>query len=192
MSFSATPNLWTMRFTSHLPVPPKGHKNVHHKFKSLNSVMYSRMFWKRVSAVNDFTHNPFWVSDFKHRYLIATGRDYLGAVPVMPAPGMYPLLRHNKNIRRTMGGHHTAMQETRHLPIMPLTPRVVYEHRYEKINEFKKKVKEDRRIIFGMREHEFHDWYMKLQRVRGKWCRQNEVSSRGIYGPAVDAAEMWG
>lgn len=192
MSFRSTAPLHVERFKTHYPVPPKGHTNVHHKFKARSSIMYSRMFWKRVSGVDSYTHNPYWVSDFKHRYLVATGRDYLGAVPVMPAPGMYPLLRNNKNIRRTMGGHHTAEQETRHLPVMPLTPRVVFEHRYEKFSEFQKTIKQDRRVIFGMREHEFHDWYMKLQRVRGKWCRQNDISSRGIYGPAVDAAEIWG
>jgi hypothetical protein len=53
-------------------------------------------------------------------------------------------------------------------------------------------MRSDRRKIEELKSEEFWGWYLKLQRVRSRWCREHDISSRGVYGPAVDAAELWG
>lgn len=75
---------------------------------------------------------------------------------------------------------------------MAVTPRVVAEHRVEKTIEFGKRIRRDRRMLMELRDREFYEWYGKLQRVRGRWCRAQGVTSRGVYTKAVDAAEIWG
>eukprot|EP00744_Colponema_vietnamica_P025578 GILI01037643.1.p2 GENE.GILI01037643.1~~GILI01037643.1.p2 ORF type:complete len:119 (+),score=19.54 GILI01037643.1:40-357(+) len=91
-----------------------------------------------------------------------------------------------------LSGAYKPSRESRMLPIMPVTPRTAYEYRREVRQDFFRQQATDRRQIQEMKETEFHEWYMKLQRVRGKWCRENSIRSRGVYGPAVDAAEIWG
>jgi hypothetical protein len=149
---------------------------------------YGRQFWRVV--MNEQHKRPsYWIGDFKHKHLVKTGGDFYGRVPASPQAGMYQGFT---DTRKILDGHPKPSRETRHLPIMPLTPRVVYEHRQEKRIDFMKKFNSDRRKLQTMRHHEFWGWYNKLQRVRGRWCKEQGVSSRGVYGPAVDASELWG
>jgi hypothetical protein len=137
----------------------------------------------------DHARTSFWISDFRHRYLLKTGTDYQGKVPSSPQPGLYQGF---KEVSKILGGHPKPSRESRHLPIMPLTPRVVYEHENEKRILTSRRMRTDRRRIEELKTHEFWGWYMKLQRVRGRWCKEQGVASRGVYGPAVDASELWG
>lgn len=149
---------------------------------------YNRMYWR--SLLDENHKRPsFWVSDFRHKYLVKTGTDYQGRVPASPAPGMYQGFTEVEHI---LSNHPKPQRESRHLPVMPMTPRVVYEHAQEKRIDFSKTMRRDRRRVEELKTLEFWGWYMKLQRVRGRWCREQGVSSRGVYGPAVDAAELWG
>jgi hypothetical protein len=150
---------------------------------------WNREYWRTLQDP-DRQRGSFWVSDFKHKYLMRTGGDYQGAVPISPAPGTYQNLTHEH--AALMLGHPKPQRESRHLPIMPLTARVVWERRTEKWSDFSRKVRRDRRIILEVRDVEFHEWYAKLQRVRGRWCRDQGIASRGVYSAAVDAAEIWG
>lgn len=154
---------------------------------------FGAFFWRRVTDP-EFIKPSFWASDFKHRYLINTGRDYTGPLPASPAPGMYRGFYKHNDIKLTnrLNNHQAPTRESRHLPVMPMTPRVVYEYSREQRQDAVAMQRADKRAISEMKETEFHEWYMKLQRVRGKWCRENSIRSRGVYGPAVDAAELWG
>eukprot|EP00758_Cryptobia_borreli_P012773 Tbor_TRINITY_DN5773_c4_g2::TRINITY_DN5773_c4_g2_i1::g.20533::m.20533 len=171
-------------------VSPKARVHRHNRFSSQFNTPYQNMFWRRLTDP-EFQQGTYWVSDFKHRYLAAMGRDYRGKIPETPPPGTYTGVIHTKR-RAVSGGHPLFDRETRHLPVMPLSARSVYEHRAEKRIDFLAEYSADRRKLVQMREHEFYEWYMKLQRVRGRWCRENGIRSRGVYGPAVDAAEIWG
>jgi hypothetical protein len=155
---------------------------------SMRSNPYNRMFWRTVMDENH-TRASFWSSDFRHRHLAQTGTDFAGKVPSSPAPGTYQGFQ---DVRRILGGHPKPQRESRHLPIMPLTPRVVFEHHNEKKILVSRQMRSDRRKVEVLKHQEFWGWYMKLQRVRGRWCKENGVASRGVYGPAVDAAELWG
>lgn len=138
-----------------------------------------------------YERTSFWTSDFRHKYLVKTGTDYQGVIPASPTAGTYQRFR-GFDTRHVLAGHPLPTRESRQLPVIPLTPRVVYEHRNEQRIDFARQTKRDRAKIIEMRDREFHEWYSKLQRVRGKWCRENEIASRGVYGPAVDSAEIWG
>jgi hypothetical protein len=76
--------------------------------------------------------------------------------------------------------------------MMPLSARVVYERRQEAYRDYLLHQQKYRRMLHEVRETEFFNWYSRAQRVRGRWCREQGIASRGIYGPAVDAAEIWG
>ncbi|EPY29536.1 hypothetical protein STCU_01514 [Strigomonas culicis] len=180
-------DLFFRKSIQHYPVPPKM-RLYGRKWSSSRTNAYNRMFWRTVMDENH-ARPSFWVSDFRHKYLAKTGTDFQGRVPVSPAPGMYQGF---SDVHKILANHPKPQRESRHLPIMPMTPRVVYEHAQEKRIDFGKKIRSDRRRIQEMRVTEFWGWYMKLQRVRGRWCREQGVSSRGVYGPAVDAAELWG
>lgn len=134
-------------------------------------------------------NTSFWASDFRHKYLMKTGTDFHGQVPATPQAGMYQKF---EDTRLMLHGSPKPSRESRHLPIMPLTPRVVYEHDQETKIAARKKMRTDRHRVEELKNQEFWGWFMKLQRVRGRWCKEQGVSSRGIYGPAVDAAELWG
>lgn len=150
---------------------------------------FNKRFWQYAMRT-DRNRSSFWVSDFRHKYLIRTGRYFTGKVPESPPPGYLPNVIDSE---RYMNRHPAPpTRETRHLPIMPLTPRVVYEHRVEAEEAYFGDKLKFRRIMMEQREVEFHNWYSRLQRVRGRWCREQGVASRGVYGPAVDASEIWG
>jgi hypothetical protein len=166
-------------------VSPKGKLNK----GSERSMYFEKAFWERV--MNEDRHRTsFWVSDFKHKYLIRTGKYYSGKVPESPPPGY---LADTHDVRKFLGNHPAPpKRETRHLPVMPLTPRVVFEHSEEAEDAYFVARDKYRRMLQETRELEFHNWYTRLQRVRGRWCREQGVTSRGAYGPAVDASEIWG
>lgn len=149
---------------------------------------YNRQFW-RTTMDDNFARTSFWASDFRHRHLARTGADFTGRVPMSPAPGTFQGFG---DVRKILSGHPKPSRESRHLPIMPLTPRVVFEHENEHKILTARKMRSDRRRIEDLRHQEFWGWYMKLQRVRGRWCKESGIASRGVYGPAVDAAELWG
>ena len=142
-------------------------------------------------TLNDSRRAPFWVSDFKHRYLIRTGKEHAGPMPAHPLPGAYPGVT-GYTLLKQLRDFAPPDRETRRLPIVPLSARVVYEHREQLKAEFSRTYIANKRILAEAREIELFQWYGKLQRVRGKWCRAQGVTSRGVYSPAVDAAEIWG
>lgn len=146
-------------------------------------------YWS--STLNDERRAPFWVSDFKHRYLIRTGKEHTGPMPPGPAPGSYPNL-HPVTLQLYLRDFKPADRETRRLPLMPRTARVVYEHDQELKDEVKRTRRANMMILDEAKELELFQWYQKLQRVRGRWCRDQGVTSRGVYSPAVDASELWG
>lgn len=149
---------------------------------------FSRIFWRNAMDPN-FARASFWASDFRHKYLVKHGTDFNGKVPETPQSGLY---QGYHDVRRILGGQHKPSRESRHLPITPLTARVVYEHDNEQRISVTRKFRTDRRRVEELKSHEFWGWYVKLQRVRGRWCKDQGISSRGVYGPAVDAAELWG
>jgi hypothetical protein len=164
-----------------MPHPEKGSRSHMH---------WTEHFWAHVMLLHR-TRTSFWTADFRHKYLVRTGRYYTGKVPESPPPGYLPDLAdtHNAYLDR----HPIPpKRETRALPVMPLTPRVVYEHRRETEEAFFAKNKRYRGILKETRDVEFYQWYSRLQRVRGRWCREQGIRSRGAYGPEVDAAEIWG
>ena len=138
----------------------------------------------------DAVRQSFWVGDYKHKHLLKTGREHRGQVPASPAPGTFQALgpMHSK---LHLGGHPVPTRESRHLPLMPVTNRSVFEHREEMTHDFNMKMRVDKKALHTAREVEFHQWYNQVQRVRGRWCRENGVTSRGSYTRAVDAAEYW-
>ena len=138
----------------------------------------------------DAIRRSFWVGDFKHRHLVRTGREHVGPVPQSPAPGTFQSLGPMHSVLH-LGGHPVPTRESRHLPLMPVTQRSVFEHREEIRDAFSKKMRNDKRMLATAREVDFHQWYNQVQRVRGRWCRDNGVTSRGSYTRAVDAAEYW-
>jgi len=153
---------------------------------------FAKFFWRRITDP-EYVQPSVWTGDFKHRYLANTGRDYVGPLPASPAAGMYRGFSTNKLLQMRLGKNApVAERESRHLPVMPITPRAVFEYKREVSQDYFAMVRSDKRVISQLKENEFHEWYMKLQRVRGKWCRENSIRSRGVYGPAVDAAEIWG
>ena len=174
------------------PVRPVG-KTFINKWQRQMYPKYGSFFWRRITDPA-FMQTSFWASDFKHRYLINTGRDYTGPLPASPAPGMYTGFHKHGDpvLSDRLNNHHAAKRESRALPVMPMTPRVVYEYEREQRQDAFAMQRSDKAAISELKETEFYEWYMKLQRVRGKWCRENEIRSRGVYGPAVDAAELWG
>lgn len=169
------------------PVPPV--KRLYsRKYSSSRTNPYGRMYWRNIMN-EDHARPSFWVSDFRHEYLKKHGVDYHGKIPSSPAPGLYQGF---SDVHKILTNHPKPSRESRHLPVMPMTPRVVYEHAQEKRIDFGKKMRLDRRRIENLKQEEFWGWYNKLQRVRGRWCREHGIASRGVYGPAVDAAELWG
>ncbi|EAN79766.1 uncharacterized protein TEOVI_000273100 [Trypanosoma equiperdum] len=169
------------------PVPPKI-RHYDRRWSGSRTNPYNRQYW-RVIMNENYSRPSFWVSDFRHRYLMRTGTDYQGQVPSSPQPGLYQGF---SDVHKLLANHPKPQRESRHLPVLPMTPRVVFEHANEKRIDTAKKMRRDRRRIEELKTLEFWGWYMKLQRVRGRWCREQGVSSRGVYGPAVDAAELWG
>lgn len=184
MAFVSSPYLLRKALTSY-PIAPvlKGYKNGGSRTNKFN-----RAFWRRIMDENH-ARTSFWVSDFRHKYLAKTGSDFNGKIPSTPQPGLYQGF---DDVRKILGGHPKPPRESRHLPIMPLTARVVYEHDSEQRILTSRKMRVDRHRVEELKTHEFWGWYVKLQRVRGRWCKEQGVSSRGVYGPAVDAAELWG
>lgn len=138
----------------------------------------------------DHVRTSFWASDYKHKYLVKHGKDHQGPVPPSPAPGTFQELS-PEHSRLHLGGHPVPSRETRRLPLMPVTSRSFFEHKQEATLDFQEKTRKDRLLLKEARELEFHNWYKKVQQVRGRWCRDNNVTSRGNYGRAVDAAEYW-
>ena len=129
---------------------------------------YGRAFWR--SALDPtYLRTSFWTSDFKHQHLVRTGGDYTGKVPQSPYPGTY---RNQPDVSKLLGGHPRPQRESRHLPVMPTTPRFIYEKMCEHRIDWMKKMRLDRRRMEHVRNTEFHEWYGKLQRVRGRWCRE--------------------
>eukprot|EP00796_Vickermania_ingenoplastis_P008349 gene8349-5848_t len=171
----------------HYPVPPQ--KRLYsRRWSGSRTNAYGRMYWRTVMN-EDFGRPSFWTSDFRHEYLKKHGADYHGRVPASPAPGRYQGFG---DVHKLLANHPKPQRESRHLPVMPMTPRVVHEHAQEKRIDLSKRMRLDRRRIEALKQEEFWGWYNKLQRVRGRWCREHGVTSRGAYGPAVDAAELWG
>ena len=132
----------------------------------------------------------FWASDFKHRYLIQTGGDYKGQIPQVPAPGSYPGL--SEHDLHSLGGGEIPGRESRHLPQRSITAKLVWEDFQEQKFMWNYHRASARVKLSDLRDVEMFEWYTKLQRVRGRWCREQGIASRGVYGPAIDAAEMWG
>ncbi len=159
------------------------------KIGARTTMNWEKQFWQKIFNT-ERNRTSFWVSDFKHKYLIRTGKYYTGKVPESPPPGYLP---NTWSSERFLNRHpEPPKRETRHLPIMPLTPRVVYEHNVESEDAYFVARDKYKIILKETRELEFHNWYNRLQRVRGRWCREQGVASRGAYGPAVDASEIWG
>lgn len=180
---------WVLRRKSiqQYPVPPV--KRLYkRKWSSSRTNPYGRQYWRNIMN-EDHARPSFWVSDFRHEYLKKHGLDYQGSVPASPAPGRY---QNFTDVHKLLNNHPKPHRESRHLPVIPMTPRVVYEHAQEKRIDFGKQMRLDRRRIEILKQEEFWGWYNKVQRVRGRWCRENGIASRGAYGPAVDAAELWG
>ena len=132
----------------------------------------------------------FWASDFQHRYRVKSGNDYAGPLPQSPAPGTYQEFT-DKQVDRWLGARYRPPRDSRALPVAALTARAVGEDHDEAVASFSMKHKDARQKVGELRDTEYYEWYTKLQRVRGKWCRENGVSSRGVYSPSVDAAEIW-
>lgn len=181
-----TPIAWR-KTIQHYPVPPRT-RHFSRKYSSSRTNAYGRMYWRTIMN-EDHARPSFWVSDFRHEYLKKHGVDYNDRVPSSPAPGMYQGFT---DVHKLLANHPKPQRESRHLPVMPMTPRVVYEHSQEQQIDLSKKMRLDRRRIQNLKQNEFWGWYNKLQRVRGRWCREHNIRSRGVYGPAVDAAELWG
>lgn len=173
--------------TEYYPVPPV-RRLYKRQSSSSRTNAYNRQFWRTIMN-EDHARPSFWVSDFRHKYLTRTGSDFQGRVPASPAPGMYQGF---SDVHKLLANHPKPQRESRHLPVMPMTPRVVYEHAQEKRIDYDRQMRADRRRVEQLKVMEFWGWYTKLQRVRGRWCREQGVTSRGVYGPAVDAAELWG
>lgn len=156
---------------------------------AITNMGYEKKFWDRIYNA-DRLRTSFWASDFKHKYLIRTGKFYTGKVPESPPPGYLP---NTFAVEQYLNNHPAPpKRETRHLPVIPLTPRVAYEHLSESEDAYFVARDKYKQILKETRELEFNNWYNRLQRVRGRWCREQGVASRGAYGPAVDAAEIWG
>lgn len=171
------------------PVPDPVKRQGHWAWNTHANRNWRKLFWEY--TLNDTRRASFWVSDFKHRYLVRTGKEHRGQVPANIPAGMYPGM-HPESLRTTLRDYQPADRETRRLPIVPQTARVVHEHYLELHNEFWQGVRRDRAIMREVREVELHQWYNKAQKVRGRWCRDQGIASRGVYSPAVDAAELWG
>lgn len=183
----STNALWRKSIQQY-PVPPV--KRLYgRKWSSSRTNPYGRLYWRNVMN-EDFARPSFWVSDFRHEYLKKHGTDYQGKVPSSPPPGRYQGF--HSDVHKLLSNHPKPQRESRHLPVIPMTPRVVYEHAQEKRIDFGKRMRLDRRRIETLKQEEFWGWYNKLQRVRGRWCREHSITSRGVYSPAVDAAELWG
>ncbi|CCW68732.1 unnamed protein product [Phytomonas sp. Hart1] len=184
--FVLTPLRWRKSIQSY-PVPPKT-RLYSRRWSTSRTNHYGRAYWRGLMNENH-ARPSFWVSDFRHRYLVRTGTDFQGRVPASPSPGTYQGFH---DVHKILANHPKPPRASRHLPVMPMTPRVVYEHAQEKRIDFAKKIRRDRNRMEELKQTEFWGWYTKLQRVRGRWCREQEISSRGVYGPAVDAADLWG
>uniref|UniRef100_A0A7S1QQN5 Uncharacterized protein n=1 Tax=Neobodo designis TaxID=312471 RepID=A0A7S1QQN5_NEODS len=159
------------------------------KYTMKHNTMQMTNYWEY--TINDSRRAPFWVSDFKHRYLVRTGKEHTGPMPAQAINGQYPGI-HGYQLLKYLRDFAPAQRETRRLPIVNVSARVVYEHRVQLKDEFYRTYKANQRVLAEAREIELFQWYGKMQRVRGKWCRAQGVTSRGIYTPAVDAAEIWG
>jgi hypothetical protein len=161
----------------------------HNEKGSRQHMHWTRKFWQSV-LMRDRHRTSYWTADFRHKYLIRTGRYYTGKVPESPPPGYLPDVRDGHEY--FLDGHPPAPpRETRHLPVIPLTPRVVYEHRVETEDAYFARKRKYRAILTETRDMEFYNWYSRVQRVRGRWCREQNIRSKGIYGPEVDAAEIF-
>lgn len=179
----------TGRFVNKKPVSDALKRRGHWKYSYTANSSWVTNFWDY--TLNDTRRAPFWISDFKHRYLIRTGKDHQGPMPAHPPPGSYQGLR-GPNVFMYLRDFEPADRETRRLPIMKLTARVYHEHREELRTEFRNTFVANKKIIDEARDVELYNWYTKVQRVRGRWCRDQGVTSRGVYSGAVDAAELWG
>ncbi len=162
------------------------------KTKGGKFMPYKRLAWQALypEIEGGRVRPSFWTSDFKFKHLLRTGNDFKGAIPKAAPPGAYQ--NTNSSTTHLELKQTRPNRETRALPMMPVTARSVYEHRKEVAELFHRKTRTDFDRLMELRDQEFFDWYSKLQRVRGRWCRAQGVTSRGNYGKAVDASEIWG
>ena len=138
-------------------------------------------------AQNPYSKRPsFWVSDFQHRYLIRTGKDYEGKIPSSPPPGSYQSATH-RTLRQEL-----PQRDTRALPVRTSLARTVYEGRIERQAMERRLETIERRQRRIRREEEYWTFFRKVQFQRALWCKKNNVRSRGIYKPIIDATEIWG
>ena len=171
------------------PVPSATWRAGHFRYSTNMKSEWSRFFWKY--SLNDDRRTPFWVSDFKHRYLIRTGKDHKGPMPAHAPPGSYQGLN-RASLFMHLRDMPPAERETRRLPILPLTARISHEHYLEAKSERTVNTIRNKALLAEVADTELHHWYGKVQRVRGRWCRDQGIASRGVYSAAIDAAELWG
>ena len=154
-------------------------------YKKSDQKQTSKTTWREM--LNPYGRRPsFWVSDFHHRYLITTGKDYTGRVPMSPQPGTYQSANH-RELRNEL-----PQRDTRALPVRPSLARTVWEAESERrAIEQRQEVREARERVVR-RQEEYWKFFTTVQRERAKWCKHNQVRSRGIYKPVIDATEIWG
>lgn len=128
----------------------------------------------------------FWVSDFHHRYLITTGKDYEGRVPMSPPPGTYQNATHKQ-----LPGE-LPQRDTRALPVRPRHPRVVFEESIEAMSSEARERSTKEWKQMKKAEEDYWEFFTKVQQVRAKWNRGKNNRSRGVYSPVIDATEIWG
>eukprot|EP00760_Papus_ankaliazontas_P033610 PhM_4_TR64/c0_g1_i1/m.94433 len=133
-----------------------------------------------------YSRPSFWVSDFHHRYLIQTGKDYDGDVPSSPSPGTYQHATY-KELKQE-----TPQRDTRALPIRREYGRTVYEERIETRSLEQRERGVSRARGIQKAHEEYWDFFKTVQQKRADWCRQRNVRSRGVYKPIIDATEIWG
>jgi hypothetical protein len=164
------------------------------RYRRTNATEYERPVDQQIQFRRaydpEYKRYSFWVSDFKHRYLIKTGQDYKGEVPLSAAPGTYQTLR-DKQLDWWLGGNQQPQRESLHLPVRQPDPRIVNQDFQTQRLRYLHLRRDTLSRVNQLRDVEFFEWYTKLQRVRGRWCKEQGVASRGAYGPAVDAAELW-
>ncbi|KNH05624.1 hypothetical protein XU18_3395 [Perkinsela sp. CCAP 1560/4] len=153
--------------------------------KAVEKKLWSKCTWRQY--LNPYGARPsFWVSDFHHRYLIKTGKDYTGQIPMSPPPGTYQTANY-KELKNEL-----PQRDTRALPIRPSLARTVYEAGVERQSiEHRAGAKEARNRVIR-RQEEYWKFFTTVQRERAKWCKKNQIRSRGVYKPVIDATEIWG
>eukprot|EP00009_Paramoeba_aestuarina_P006000 CAMPEP_0201509676 /NCGR_PEP_ID=MMETSP0161_2-20130828/2660_1 /ASSEMBLY_ACC=CAM_ASM_000251 /TAXON_ID=180227 /ORGANISM="Neoparamoeba aestuarina, Strain SoJaBio B1-5/56/2" /LENGTH=160 /DNA_ID=CAMNT_0047904697 /DNA_START=54 /DNA_END=533 /DNA_ORIENTATION=+ len=138
------------------------------KKKHVEMKQWGKLAWKQYS--NPYGRRPsFWVSDFHHRYLIKTGKDYTGSIPMSPPPGTYQSANY-KELRNEL-----PQRDTRALPIRPSLARTVYEASVEKKSfEARAETREARNRVVR-RQEEYWKFFTTVQRERAKWCKKNQI-----------------